>query len=124
MCNFGGICDLPVVLFHLGCSSWMLWMVCASNLTVVPDYRTVMTHMMLMIAAIRNRNDSDAARFARVLASTKKKQNRTMEMVEETETNIKVQRFCTARVISTEKCTKMDYACGNSISLLPLTVDW
>lgn len=105
ICIFAEMCDLPVVLFHLGCSSWMLWMVCASNLTVVPDYRTVMTHMMLMIAAIRNRNDFDVARFARVLASTKKK-NRTMEMVEETETTIEIRRFRTARLFRWKNARK------------------
>lgn len=54
-------------------------MVCATYRTVALDYRTAMTHTMLMIATKPSRNDFDAVRFARVSTSTrsKKKNNRS-----------------------------------------------
>lgn len=86
---------LPVVWFHLGCNSWTLWTVCASNQTVVPDYRTMMTHTMLMIATIPNRSDFDAARFARVSTSTKNKKQKLKNEMKNQNDAIEIQLlFC------------------------------
>lgn len=127
----GGVFGLPVVWFHSGCNSWTLWMVCASNRTVVPDYRTMMTHTMLMIATIPNRSDFDAARFARVSTSMKRKKNEKrkkkieIEMKNQNDKN-DIQLFCNGRfkLQSTKRCTNMDCVLANSLFPSFFTFRW